>query len=105
PGTPGGLLVMLAEFGTMSLADVLAPALDMAAGYPIEEVQVEAIEGYKPRLQAWEHSRKVFLPHYNPLDPIAHAAPQPGELFVQADLLATLTKLVDAERSALDAGS
>lgn len=104
PGTPGGLLVMLAEFGTMSLAEVLAPALDMAAGYPIEEVQVEAIEGYKPLLQSWEHSRKVFLPYYNHLDPIAHAAPQPGELFVQADLLATLTKLVETERSALESG-
>ena len=27
PGTPGGLMVMLAEFGTMSLAQVLAPAI------------------------------------------------------------------------------
>ena len=35
PGTPGGLLVMLAEFGTMSLEEVLAPAMEMAAGYPI----------------------------------------------------------------------
>ena len=25
PGTPGGLMVMLAEFGTLSLEDVLAP--------------------------------------------------------------------------------
>lgn len=104
PGTPGGLLVMLAEFGTMSLADVLAPALEMAAGYPIEEVQVDAIEGYKPLLQIWEHSRKVFLPHFKPQDPMAHGGPQPGELFVQSDLLATLTKLVEAERAALDAG-
>ena len=36
PGTPGGLLVMLAEYGTMSLADVLAPAIQMADGFPIE---------------------------------------------------------------------
>jgi len=104
PGTPGGLLVMLAEYGTMSLAEVLAPALDMAAGYPIEQVQVEAIEGYKPLLQFWEHSRKVFLPHYDPANPGAPAAPQTGELFRQADLLATLTKLVEAERAALAAG-
>src|SRR5678816_2513643 len=33
PGTPGGLMVMLAEFGTMSLAEVLAPAIKMADGY------------------------------------------------------------------------
>ena len=28
PGTPGGLFVMLAEFGSMSLADVLQPSMD-----------------------------------------------------------------------------
>ena len=36
PGTPGGLMVMLAEYGTKSLAEVLAPAIEMAEGYPIE---------------------------------------------------------------------
>ncbi|MDQ8151389.1 MAG: gamma-glutamyltransferase, partial [Gemmatimonadota bacterium] len=30
PGTPGGMMVMLAEYGTMSLAQVLAPAIQMA---------------------------------------------------------------------------
>ncbi len=32
PGTPGGLMTMLAEWGTMSLAEVLAPAIEMAEG-------------------------------------------------------------------------
>lgn len=104
PGTPGGLLVMLARFGTMSLEQVLAPALDMAAGYPIEAVQVEAIEGYKSVLRGWEHSRRVFLPNDDPQRPYAHAAPHTGDLFVQKDLLATLEKLVAAERQALKAG-
>jgi gamma-glutamyltranspeptidase / glutathione hydrolase len=36
PGTPGGLMVMLAEYGTMSLAQVLAPSIEMADGYPID---------------------------------------------------------------------
>lgn len=35
PGTPGGLMTMLAEFGTMSLAQVLAPAIEMAEGGPV----------------------------------------------------------------------
>jgi gamma-glutamyltranspeptidase/glutathione hydrolase len=96
PGTPGGLLVMLAEFGTMSLADVLAPAIEMAAGYPIEEVQSETIQDYAPLLGVWKHSRKVFLPDGN--------APPPNSMFRQPDLHATLTKLVDAEREALAAG-
>ncbi|HHX82099.1 MAG TPA: gamma-glutamyltransferase family protein, partial [Pseudomonadaceae bacterium] len=104
PGTPGGLLVMLAEFGSLSLAEVLAPALDMAAAYPIEEVQVHTIESNKRLLRRWEHSRKVFLPNDDPANPTAHAAPHVGDLFSQPDLLATLNKLVDAEREALAAG-
>src|SRR6266581_4392238 len=33
PGTPGGLLTMLAEYGKLSLKDILAPAIEMADGY------------------------------------------------------------------------
>ncbi|HAN68828.1 MAG TPA: gamma-glutamyltransferase, partial [Halieaceae bacterium] len=44
PGTPGGLMVMVAEFGRLSLADVLAPAMEMARGYPIEATQARFIE-------------------------------------------------------------
>src|SRR5580692_12975715 len=46
PGTPGGLMTMLAEYGTMSLADVLEPAIEMADGYPIEGELVDTIEHY-----------------------------------------------------------
>ena len=34
PGTVGGLCLMLSEYGTMSLKQVLAPAMQLAAGYP-----------------------------------------------------------------------
>ena len=47
PGTPGGLMTMLAEFGTMSLKDVLAPAIEMADGYPIEAQAANAIDRQK----------------------------------------------------------
>src|SRR3970040_1418004 len=53
PGTPGGLMVMLAEFGTMSLAEVLAPAMEMAAGYPMEQNQTQVIEANKSLLRTW----------------------------------------------------
>ncbi|MBV9773519.1 MAG: gamma-glutamyltransferase, partial [Gemmatimonadetes bacterium] len=36
PGTVGGLLTMLAEYGKLSLREVLAPAIQMADGYPME---------------------------------------------------------------------
>jgi gamma-glutamyltranspeptidase / glutathione hydrolase len=37
PGTPGGIIAMVAEYGRLSLAQVLEPAIRMADGYPIEE--------------------------------------------------------------------
>lgn len=104
PGTPGGLMVMLAEFGTMSLAEVLAPAIEMADGYPMEQTRAESIEESKSLLSSWEASRRVFLPHYDEDAPFRWSAPLPGEVFRQPELLATLNKLVEAERDALAAG-
>ncbi|MES2605382.1 MAG: gamma-glutamyltransferase [Pseudomonadota bacterium] len=104
PGTPGGLMVMLADYGTLSLAEVLAPAMEMAAGYAVEQNLVDAIEAYKPLLREWDDARRIMLPHYDANNPRAHAAPYAGELFVQKDLLTTLTKLVETEKAALAAG-
>ena len=104
PGTPGGLMVMLAEYGTMSLKEVLAPSMQMAEGYPIEESQANNIERRKDVIKQWEHSTKVFLPHLNADDSQERAAPYAGENFQQPDLLKTLQKLVDTEAEALAAG-
>ncbi len=100
PGTPGGLMTMLAEYGTMSLADVLEPAMEMAEGYPIERQTADGIERQKERIKRWPYSRKVFLTHPGE----EREAPYPGEIFRQPDLLNTLRSLVDAEQKALRAG-
>jgi gamma-glutamyltranspeptidase/glutathione hydrolase len=100
PGTPGGLMVMLAEYGTMSLADVLAPAIQMADGYPIEAQLVGSIERDKEWIKKWKYSPSIMLTHQGQ----AREAPEPGELFVQRDLAATWRKLVEAERAALKQG-
>jgi gamma-glutamyltranspeptidase/glutathione hydrolase len=100
PGTPGGLMTMLAEYGTLSLGDVLAPAIQMADGYPIEAHTANRIEGGKEQLKLWKYSPGVLLPHLGQ----AHEAPEAGEVFVQHDLATTLRKLVEAERRALRAG-
>jgi len=100
PGTPGGLMTMLAEYGTLSLGQVLAPAIEMADGYPMEAELVNTIEHYKEKIRQWPDSRRVLLVHPGK----AHEAPEPGEIFRQPDLAATLRKLVEAERRALAAG-
>jgi len=101
PGTPGGLMTMLAEFGTMSLAEVLRPAMQLAEGYPIEKGTADSIERDKDKIKAWPYARAVMLPH----EGAEHEGPVPGEIFRQDDLLQTLQKLVQAERDALAAGA
>jgi gamma-glutamyltranspeptidase / glutathione hydrolase len=100
PGTPGGLLTMLAEYGTMSLKEVLAPAMQLAEGYPIEAQTANQIEQNKALIKEWPYSKKVFLPHLGE----SREAPDAGEIFVQEDLLATLNKMVEAEQQALEKG-
>jgi len=100
PGTPGGLLTMLAEYGTMSLKDVLAPALQMADGYPIEAQTANSIERAKDQIRQWPYSKNVFLTHPGE----KREAPNAGEIFVQKDLAATIQKMIEAEQTALKKG-
>jgi gamma-glutamyltranspeptidase / glutathione hydrolase len=131
PGTPGGLMTMLAEYGKLSLKDVLAPAIEMADGYPMEAQAANLIEREKARIKQWPYSRKLFLTHDSgggqapPPVPSSSSsgatpehdrvvtgapstsrreAPEPGEMFHQADLAATLRKLVETEQDALKHG-
>ena len=96
PGTPGGLMTMVAEWGTLSLAEVLAPAIEMAEGYPIEASAAGSIRANADMMREWPYTAQVFFPDGE--------APEPGEIFVQTDLASTLRKLVEAEADALAAG-
>jgi gamma-glutamyltranspeptidase/glutathione hydrolase len=100
PGTMGGLLTMLAEWGKLSLADVVAPAIQMADGYAIEAQLTRSIERDKKWIKQWKYSPAIFLTHLGE----EREAPEAGEIFVQKDLAATWRKLVDAERAARKAG-
>ncbi|MGH7445707.1 MAG: gamma-glutamyltransferase family protein, partial [Longimicrobiales bacterium] len=100
PGTPGGLMTMLAEYGTMSLEQVLAPAIRLADGYAIEAQAANSIERNKEEIEQWPYSAAVFLPHRGE----EREAPAAGEIFRQPELAATLRKLVEAEQNALSAG-
>lgn len=100
PGTPGGILVMLAEYGKLSLKDVLAPSIEMADGYPMDAGTANTIERQKSWLKQWKYSREAMLPNTGR----EREGPVEGEIFRQPDLAATLRKLVDAEQNALKAG-
>lgn len=96
PGTVGGLCYMLANYGTMTLEQVLKPAMELAAGYPIDAQTANSMERGKERLMQWPYSKKVFFPHLGE----KREAPEAGEIFVQKDLLETLKKMIEAEKMA-----
>ncbi|WP_396206246.1 gamma-glutamyltransferase family protein [Gemmatimonas sp.] len=100
PGTPGGLMVMLAEYGRLSLKDVLGPAIQMADGFAIEAQLANTIERQKSWIKQWKYAPAIMLPHLGG----EREAPEPGEIFVQKDLAATFRKLVATEQAALKAG-
>ena len=100
PGTPGGILVMLAEYGKLSLKDILEPSIEMAEGFAIDGATATVIERQKAWLKQWKYSREVMLPHLGE----KREGPNAGEIFRQPDLAATLRKLVDAEQTALKQG-
>ena len=94
PGNLGGYLSILDRLGTMSLAEVFAPAIDYAEkGYPIDQMLAQSIDRGKNNLGKYPTTAKIFLPNGQPI--------KAGELFKNADYAATLRKLVDAEKQAL----
>ena len=97
PGTPAGIMVMLAEYGSMSLEEILEPAMEMAKGYPIEAQAANSIERNKDEIKKWKYSKEIFLTNEGK----EREAPNEGEIFVQMDLYNTLKKLVETEREAL----
>ena len=100
PGTPAGIMVMLAEYGTMSLEEILQPSIEMAKGYPIEAQAASSIERNKEEIKKWKYSKNIFLTKPGE----EREAPNEGEIFIQKDLRNTILKLIETEKSALKKG-
>ncbi len=97
PGLPDASLVALRDYGTKSFAEVVQPALELADGTAIDEMRSQSIESSKEFFTLWPTSMAHFMP--------TGRAPQPGEIFRQPNLAATLRGMVAAERKALAAGA
>jgi gamma-glutamyltranspeptidase / glutathione hydrolase len=96
PGAFSGWLLLLREFGTLPLAEVLEPAIGYAErGYPVVPRISQSIEGMAQLFRdEWPTSAKVYLP-----------APHPGTLHRNPRLAETYRRLVaEAERSSGDRG-
>jgi len=90
PGVVDAWYTLLDRWGTMRFEQVLQPAIEMAEnGFPLGESSAGDIAENKKILK-YPTTVKIYLPNGKP--------PQPGEIFRNPDLAATLRKLVEAER-------
>src|SRR6266852_5890499 len=92
PGLVDGVLLALEKYGTMSFAQVAAPAIEHTAGFPIAEEFAQFL-GEMERLHSfWPDSQRFFYPN--------GAAPKRGEIVRMPSLGRTLEEMVAAEKSA-----
>jgi gamma-glutamyltranspeptidase/glutathione hydrolase len=88
PGAFGGWLLLLRDFGTWRLADVLELAIGYAEnGYPVVPGITATIDRVEPLLREWPASAELYLP-----------SPQPGTLFRNPQLAATYRRICDEAR-------
>jgi gamma-glutamyltranspeptidase/glutathione hydrolase len=98
PGNLGGYLSQLQRFGTMSVAEVFAPAIEYAEqGYPIDVLLAQSIARGRNNLAKYPTTATIYLPNGEPL--------KAGELLKNPDYAATLGKLVEAESQARAKGA
>lgn len=96
PGMVEAGLVALRDFGTKSFSEVVEPAIELADGFPIDEMRAGSIARSRRFFDLWPDSKRVFMPNGR--------VPMPGEIFHQPDLARTLRSMVEAEKKALAAG-
>jgi gamma-glutamyltranspeptidase/glutathione hydrolase len=92
PGVFDGLILALSRYGTMSFAQVAAPAIECAGGFPIAEEFASFIRGNERFLDLWPASKEFFFP--------GGTAPDRGEIFREPTLARTLRALVAVEKKA-----
>ncbi len=97
PGMVDAGLLALQQFGTKSFAEIMAPALHLADGMPVDETRAGGIARSRRFFDLWPTSKHVFMPEGQ--------GPIPGEIFAQPDLARTIRAMVDAERKALKNGA
>ena len=98
PGTVAGLDYALKKWGTMSLAQVVAPSIKLAEqGFVISDVLARTLAQEKDTLGKWPASRAIFFKNSVPL--------QAGDVLVQKDLAKSLRLIAKQGASAFYQGA
>ncbi len=88
PGTVAGLALAQAKYGSgkFSLAELIAPAIDLAQeGFPVEDDLADSLPGARERLGRWPSSVATFFSGRDVL--------HEGDRLIQPDLADTLRKI------------
>ena len=98
PGAFDGWVTLLEKFGTMKLADLLAPAIEYAeSGFPVMEKISADWAPEVAKLKETVAAASTFL--------VNGGAPEPGAIFLQKNLARTLRTLASAGRDAFYRGA
>jgi gamma-glutamyltranspeptidase/glutathione hydrolase len=90
PAVLDACVVALDQYGTRTLAEVMQPAIELADGFPIDELRVQYIKTRAPIFSQWADAKRIFLPNGK--------VPKEGDVFVQADLARTLRAIAAVEK-------
>ena len=90
PGILDACVTALDKFGTKTLGEVIEPAIQLADGFPIDELRVQYIRTRSSVFSQWDAAKRLFLPNGE--------IPKVGDIFVQADLGRTFREIVRAEK-------
>ncbi|PYQ81115.1 MAG: gamma-glutamyltransferase, partial [Acidobacteria bacterium] len=83
PGAVGGAAMAVQKYGSKPLADVLAPAIEMAEqGFPITENLARGLAGSRKKLEKYPSTTKIWFRNAKPLEM--------GDILVNKDLARTL---------------
>jgi gamma-glutamyltranspeptidase / glutathione hydrolase len=86
PGSVAGLIYALEKYGTLSLSEVIQPAIDLAKnGWRLEQRDSIYFSNTIPLFEKYPSSKKIFTKNGDPY--------RTGDLFVQTDLAWTLEKI------------
>jgi gamma-glutamyltranspeptidase/glutathione hydrolase len=98
PGVVEGWSELLSKYGTLPMSKVVAPAVDYAKnGYAVSEIISGQWKASEKKLAADPVTAATFLPNGHPL--------QPGEIFANPHLAATLDTIGKGGRDAFYKGS
>ncbi len=90
PGVVDAWYILLDRWGTMSFAEVLAPAIEIAEnGFPLSNTMARTMAGTK-KIRKYPSSSRVFFPEGR--------EPKAGQIWKNPDLARTLRRLVEAEQ-------